>query len=474
MKAEYTQGNIAKTLLMTAAAMLASTLAMSGYNMADTFFVGQIGGDKPLAAIGFTFPVVMFAGCIFHGFGGGCMTTMAQAIGRNDSEEASSIVTVSLQVLIFISITLALIGVFAADYIFGLLGASGDVLALTKAYMNIWFVGCVTSSLSMEGNKILIAAGRPRISSSMTILGMLINVVLDPLMIFGGSACKIHVLNKLPDCLDGIAGVIMSLFSFMPAMGIRGAALATVISQFVTAFVMVFLLYRLRLLHFKLYPREKFFRILRLVLTYSVPAMLSMLLFPIANSITTWVTAHFGTVAVAGVAAASRLENVAFVFPMAFGIPLMPFIAQNYGAKLYSRVRFCFRFAVCVAFVVLNIAAFILFFWGKNIVVYFSPEPNVQEVMVQYMRIVPFGFAFLEITRFAGFALVGCGHPVKDTVLKCIRILGIMIPISLITWATHWYFGIFFSRLITDVLGGILCFSFAWHTVHSLPKQDKI
>jgi len=103
MKAEYTEGNIAKKLLTTAGAMLACTLAMSGYNMADTFFAGHLGGENPLAAMGYTFPVVMLVGCLFHGFGSGCMTTMAQAIGRQDVEEASRIVSVCLQMIVVFS-----------------------------------------------------------------------------------------------------------------------------------------------------------------------------------------------------------------------------------------------------------------------------------------------------------------------------------------------------------------------------------
>ena len=474
MKAEYTQGNIAQKLLMTAVAMLASTLAMSGYNMADTFFVGQIGGEEPLAAMGYTFPVVMLICCIFHGFGGGCMTTMAQALGRGDMDAASRIVTTGMQILLMISLALAIIGILSADLIFGLMGAKGNTLVLVKSYMNVWFMGCLTCSLALECNKILIAAGKPRVSSFMNMLGMLINVVLDPLMIFGGETCLKHTLAHTPEALHCIVRPVMSLFLFLEPNGIRGAAIATVISQCVSAVSLVFILYHLRLLRFQKLPWDTFFKTGRLIMTYGIPAMLSMLLFPIGNSITTWATSHFGDVAVAGVAAASRLENIAFVLPMSFGIPLMPFIAQNYGAKLYSRVRFCFKFAVSFAFITLNTAALILFFWGKHIIVYFTPEPAVQEVMVHYMRIVPFGFALIEIMRFSGFALVGCGYPVRDTILKCIRVCGIMIPMYFLTQYFHWYEGIFFSRLTTDLLGGIICFVVACAMIHRLPKQDGL
>ena len=94
--------------------------------------------------------------------------------------------------------------------------------------------------------------------------------------------------------------------------------------------------------------------------------------------------------------------------------------------------------------------------------------------MIHYMRIVPFGFAMIEIMRFSGFALVGCGHPIKDTILKCIRVCGIMIPMYMLTQHFHWYEGIFYSRLTTDLLGGAVCLAVACVMIHRLPKEDGV
>ena len=80
----------------------------------------------------------------------------------------------------------------------------------------------------------------------------------------------------------------------------------------------------------------------------------------------------------------------------------------------------------------------------------------------------------IEITRFAGFALVGCGYPIRDTVLKCVRVCGIMVPMYLLTWYFHWYEGIFFSRLVTDLLGGAICLAIAWNMIRRLPKEDGL
>ena len=94
-KAAYTTGPIGKTMLMTAFSMLAGTLAMSGYNIADTYFVGQL-GKIPLAAMGFTFPVIMLIGCVFRGLGVGVMTNAAQALGSGNNAKAGKLITSGL------------------------------------------------------------------------------------------------------------------------------------------------------------------------------------------------------------------------------------------------------------------------------------------------------------------------------------------------------------------------------------------
>lgn len=470
-KSEYTHGNIAVTMLKTACAMLASTLAMSGYNIVDTFFVGHIGGEEPLAAMGYTFPVVMFVGCIFHGLGTGCMATMAQAVGRGDMEEAKSLVTAGIEIILMSAIVMAAVGIGTADIAFGAMGAKGHTLVLVKQYMNVWFLGCLTCGLNMEGNKLLIGAGHPRLSSAMTVMGMLINAVLDPLLIFGGAECHVHMIEHSLGILHPVINLVMPLLHCIKASGICGAAVATVVSQIIASIVIVAILLHTKLLATRPLPFGKFKNTSAKIIKYAIPAILGMLLFPISNYITTWITSKFGDAVVAGMSAAQKLEGVAFIFPMAFGTTLMPIIAQNYGARLYSRVRGAFKFAISVAFFFLTISALVLFFFGHNFVGYITRETSVQEIMIMYMKIIPWGFAALEITRFGGFALVGCGHPVKDTVLKTVRIVGIMIPLYMLVNIYHWQPGIYYARLLTDLSGGLMFVTAAWRMIHKLPED---
>ena len=212
----YTRGPIGRTMIRTAFAMVPGTLAMSGYNLADAFFVGRL-GREPLAAMGFTFPVIMLAWCIFHGLGIGVVTNTSQALGGGKKNKAAGLVECGLILSVLLSLVIAVAGICSCDWIFRQFGAKGNTLELVIAYMNIWFLGCVTGTLSGLGNSLLIAAGDAKRAALMMMLGMILNAFLDPAMIFG--------------------------FWFIPAMGIRGAALATLIS---TAFQSVLLFIVLR------------------------------------------------------------------------------------------------------------------------------------------------------------------------------------------------------------------------------------
>lgn len=469
LKAEYTHGNIAVIMLKTAAAMLASTLAMSGYNIADTFFVGLL-GEKPLAAMGFTFPTIMLAGCIFAGFGSGCMAIMAQAIGQGDTKTANRIVTSGMLLLTLLSLLIGGCGILFADQLFTLLGAQGETLTHLKSYMNVWFAGCLTAGIAMKGNNLLIAAGRPRLASALTIVGMLVNVILDPLFILGGEG--LHIVINESGYGGGIIDACVSCFAFVPAQGIRGAALATVISQAISAVTLLIVLNRVGLLSFQRIPAAKLLQAWRRIAAYAIPSIMGMLLMPVTSTITTWVTGQFGDTLVAAVAAASRIEMTAFVLPMAFGIPLMSIIAQNYGARLYSRVRYAFYFSSITAFAVLAISALILYFGIDRISVYFTDVPDIRALMGRYMRFIVWGFGVLELSRYSGFVLTGTGHPRLDAVLKAVRMLCILIPLSLLAHFLDWQDGVFWARLAADVIGGGACFITAWYILRKLPRED--
>jgi len=444
-KSNYTSGPIGRTMLRTAGGMLVGTLAMSGYNLADTYFVGQL-GREPLAAMGFSFPVVMFIGCLFHGLGAGVMTPAAQALGGQHHEKAAGIVSSGLAFIGIFSLILGVVGIVTGNWLFSKMGAQGEALEQVTSYMNIWYCGCFTASLSMAGNSLLVAAGGPHAAGLSMVFGMVINVILDPIFIFG--------------------------YCGAPKMGISGAALATIGSQFSVTVLLMFLLYRrYKLLQFERIPGRKLKIQWLSMIRFAVPASLGMLMMPIGSFIQTAITSHFGDAAVAAVAASGRLEMVAFVVPMSLGIALVPMIGQNYGARLYSRIRACRNFACSFATIYLLCAAVVYFLFFDRVVRFFSPDPEVQEIMKSAMKIIPWGFFAIEVHRFSGFFYTGCGRPIVAALLNALRILGLMIPFSFVALYIESLTGLFYARLAADLISVAVGFFFAYRMTEQLGKD---
>ena len=432
----YTTGPIRKVMLKTALSMIPGTLALSGYNIADTYFVGQLPGASPLAAMGFTFPVVMLLGCIFRGLSSGVMTISSQSLGAQKHRRASRLVSTGILFIAFFSILVAGLGIISSNQIFTLCGAKGETLVLVNSYMTIWFFGCMTASLSMTGNSLLIAAGDSKMASSAMILGMVLNILLDPLFIFG--------------------------WGFVPGMGIRGAALATVLSQLISSvFVLSLLYYRFHLLRFEYVPWRVMKHAWRMIIAFGIPATLGMLMMPLGAAVITRITAEFGDAAVAATGAAARIEMAAFVVPMSLGISLMPFFGQNYGAKQYDRIREGRRFAMRFAVFFLLCSATVITLFNQQIVSFFTPDVAVQKIMANYLIIVSWGLWGVEVHRFAGFVYTGCGRPSVAAWLNALRIAGLLIPFSLTALYFHSLPLLFAARLAADICAAVIAYILA-------------
>ena len=444
----YTKGSIGRTMFKTALAMLAGTVAMTGYNLVDTYFVGRLPGQIPLAAIGYTFPIVMLMGCVFRGLATGVMTSSATAIGAGDRKQAVRLVTNGLILVGLVSIAIAIIGMLTSRWGLHKQGASGEALSEAVGYINIWFFGCFTASLSMTGGDLLVGVGDSKLASLGMCMGVIANAILDPVFIFGWCG--------------------------LPAMGIRGAALATVICQAGSmVYVFAVLNRRHKLLKFKRYSWEIIRSCWSRVIGFAIPAALGMFMIPLGSFVVTRVTAEFGDAAVAAAQAAGKLEMLAFMFPMSFGMSLTPLVSQNFGAKLFARIKTARRVSMGFALLFLSIMAVVFYFLAPLLAQIFSRDAEIREYMILYLRIIPWGFWAIEIHRFSTFIFTGCSRPKTAAALNVIRVMAMLIPATLIAFfCFHTLHAVFAARLVSDILGGVMGFLCARHLTNRLARKS--
>lgn len=420
--------SVKRTLFSMAVPMLAGTFALNAYHLTDTWFVSRL-GTAALAAMGFTFPVVMLLGCVAGGLGSAVTILASHAMGRRTHDAAAGIVTHGLTLTMAVSAAMAVAGYLGLEPVFRRLGADAVTLPLIGEYMRTWYAGAVFMFIPMAGNGILLSTGDSRQAARVMMLGPILNTILDPIMIFG--------------------------FAGIPAMGMKGAALATVLAQAASASALFLLLYRKhRLLVFKRGAFRGYRASMRKILAFGVPGILTMVLMPISAAIITRLLGGFGREAVAAAGAAGRLEMFAFVIPMALGISLTPFVSQNFGAARFDRLREAKSFSMRFAGLYGAAVALLFFMFAPRLAAFFSKDPKVVEVIVLYIRIIPFGYGMMEIHRYCGFFLTGLHKPLHTTALNAFRVFAVLLPLS---WAGAHCFGIqglFLGRLAADIVAG--------------------
>mgnify|MGYP003603656189 CR=1 FL=1 len=410
---------------------------MSAYNLVDTWFVSRL-GTLSLAAMGFTFPVIMLLTCVAGGLGTGVTTLVSHALGRRDRLDAARFTTHGILLTLGVTAIMTIVGCLTITPVFTRLGANAETLPLIGQFMHTWYIGAIFMALPMMGNGILISSGDSRAASHFMIIGTALNAALNPIMIFG--------------CLG------------FPAMGIRGSAMATVVSQAVSTVWLFLLLYKKhRLLVFRGWKIQGLLSSFRKIFILGIPSVLSMILMPISAGVITTLLSKFGSEAVAASGAAGRLEMFAFVIPMALGMSLTPFISQNYGANRMDRIREAFavstRFALCYG----GGVAVLFFCCAPWLVRIFSDDPKVTGILVSYIRIICFGYGMMEVHRYSGFVFTGLHRASSATVINAVRVLVLLIPFSCLGMYLGGINGIFCGRLATDIIAGSIGIAWVRH-----------
>jgi putative MATE family efflux protein len=261
--------------------------------------------------------------------------------------------------------------------------------------------------------------------------GTLTNVILDYIMIFG-------------------------CFGF-PAMGIQGAALATVISQILVLAVAIYIVhYKHGLLTRSSLNYRRIFISWRRILRMGIPTVLSTILNPVSAGVITRIVSGYGDPAVAACGVASRIEMFAFMIPMTVGMSLVPFVAQNFGAKRFDRIRIVRKGTMIFALAFGLVVAVVFFIAVKYIAVIFTKDPEVEKVLISYICITCFGYGFLEIHRYAGFYMTGIHKPSISAFLNIIRVFILLIPLSLTGSLIVGITGVFYGRLLSDIFSGTI------------------
>lgn len=394
------------------------------YNFVDTIFVGNGVGPLAIAALTIVYPVQIIMMAIGLMIGVGTSSIISRALGENDRSTAAKACGNAFILNILINAVLMVIAFIFLDKILIFLGSSGDVLPYARDYLSIILFGFVFFSFSLASNHIIRAEGRPKAAVYSVIIGALLNIILDP------------------------------VFIFVFKMGVKGAALATIISQFCSCVYIIFYafygksVYRPRVSMFRL---EK--RMARDIIFIGFPSFLMAILDSVIFLIYNRAILYYGNdlyIAVTGITFKIVDLTVMPILGISYGFSTI--VSFNYGARLYARVKRIFGEAVLWT-TVISVAGFIAtMFFPRQLLGIFTNDLQIIDMGILPMRII---VAFLPAM---GFLIVGgvifqaIGRPFPAFIIQLSRQLIFLIPAIFILPIFFGLNGVMISWPVSDFL----------------------
>ena len=413
-----TEGEVSEHLVRLTGFMLFGFVAVMGANLMESLYIGRV-GTLELAALGFTFPLVMTLQGMTMGLGIGASSVVARSIGAADWDRARRLITHSfVLVLLFVALVAGLVFVFLTP-IFELLGADRQAQALARGYMTIWLIGLPFFAIAMVGSSLMRAAGDAVKPSYLMTVGAVIQIAIGPPLIFG---------------FEGFEG-----------MGLTGAAFAFVIARGISFVMYGYYVAKDRLL---VWSFGGFISSSRAILHVGLPAIAANLISPISLTVITRLLAGHGAAVVAGFSVASRIETMLAMVMWALSMSVAPFVGQNWGAGLFERVQRALRVANIFA-LSWGLFAFACLYWlGPRLIALVNDDPEVIEAASVYLLIIPMGMGLMGVVANSTSSFNALGMPGPPLMISLLQMLFLSVPLALIGNYLFGYRGIFIGSVV--------------------------
>ena len=376
------------------------------YNTVDTIIVGRFVGTTALAAVGASGPILSLINGFFIGVSSGATVILSQFYGANDREGVNKALHTGMALALTLGVLISLLGVVFAPQILRLIGTPETCFADAVRYCRIYFSGAVASMLYNMGAGILRAMGDSRRPMIFLIICCVVNIVTD------------------------------LIFVCLLRLGVAGAGIATILSQIISAVLVLRVLGKLpdeeRLIPGKIRFHGK---LLANILKIGIPAGIQLMMFDLSNLIVQSSINSFGDAAIAAWTAFGKTDGLTWQISGAFGVSVTTFVGQNFGAQKYDRVRRSVWVCMGLSIAIVGSLSLFEFIFRRFILGIYTVDPEVIEIGAHMMAcIVLFNPVFMPIEVFAG-TMRGTGYALLPTVVMCVcvclfRVLWVTLVVS--------------------------------------------
>lgn len=404
-----TEGVIWKQLLLFFFPILIGTFFQQLYNTVDTIIVGQFVGTEALAAVGTTGTVINLLVGFFVGVASGATVIISQYFGANDRENLSKSVHTSMALAVAGGIVIMVIGIVTARPTMLAMGVPDDIMDDAVLYMNVYYLGIIGNLIYNIGTGVLRAIGDSRMPLYVLIVCCLANVVLD------------------------------LLFVVVFHWGVFGVAFATILSQLISAVLLMIRLmgtqetYRVELRKIRFHKD-----ILKNVVRIGLPAGLQSVMYSFSNILIQASINSFGTTAIAAWAAIGKIDGFIWMVMNAFGIAVTTFAGQNFGARQYDRMKRCTRVGLGMCLGTIIALSALLFIFRYQLLMFFTGDAEVVNIGAQFCLVLaPSYFTFVFIEILSG-AIRGAGEALQPMLITCIGVCGLRV-VWILLMVPYWH-----------------------------------
>ena len=435
---DYTTGNIKKQILTMAIPVSIGMFFNTMFNVVDTFYAGKL-STSSLAGMSLSFSVFFMLIAITAGISTGLTALLSIAAGKKSEAEVRTLSSNGIFLTLVVSIFISIVGIIFSPILLSALGATGDTLNKGVLYLRGIYAGTLFFGLNSTFNALLASRGITKPYRNFLIIGFVMNLILDPLFIFGPFG--------------------------LPKMGTLGVALATVMVQLTGNFYLA--LKCRKLLGFKRIE----FNLIKLntiknILSQGIPASLNMMTIALGIYVINYfIYLHGDDTAIAGYGVAVRIEQLALLPAIGLNTSALTIAGQNFGAGNFKRIRQTYRESLKIGILIMTIGMMIIYPFASHLIRLFNSDINVIFEGARYLRI--------EFLAFNAYIILNIGLSILQAIKKpqfavWIGLLRqLILPIILFpllgTFFKLGIIGIWWGIVITTWLGALICLGLTRH-----------
>ena len=441
---EMLERPVGPLILSLAAPSIFANVITTIYNLADAFFVGQMGITSASAAVGVSFLTSTVIQSMAFFFAQGTGIHMSRCLGAGDTQEAAEYVNTGIAATLSLGTLIALAGQVFLDQLCYLGGSTATILPYARSYVSVLLLGAPFIATGFLMNMQLRFQGESFYSMLCMVAGALLNTFLTPLFIFG------------------------------LGMGIAGSAWATVVSEAVSFLLLLIEMSRAGITPLGIkYVRLPNRQMMRTISIGGIPSFTRQVMFGVSTSLLNNAAAPYGDAAIAGIAIVQRIMSVGNFFQIGIGQGFQPITGYNLGAKRYDRIRSAFFYAVQASFVSVAAIGIITFVFAPDLIALFRNDPDVVAFSTLSLRAQSVTMPFTGLAMATNFLLQTSGKMWRATFMGACRLGLVLAPVVLVLPPLLGMLGVQIAQPATDVITTLIAIPLARGALRELQTLEQ-